>query len=449
MNPGWPPQDEGLSALLDRQSEGIVPSAAERQVSPGGTARFPFAITSGGAAPSLHDLDVVSEEPNFDRRWAHIVAVAGGAAISRQYVLQVRPVDVQRHQYGTYPLLIVWRERGGPPVAAARYELTIRPCVRVKVRPAGLGELSLSIENCSETGIEVSVTVRHHGSSWSKGWEFELGAGEGPFEFSETLDLPSGAHGGKLDLSVSAEGITLFEKQIPLGRLGPLRKWFRKIIAAAGAIAVAGGVAAIIAAFFGPGAGLQPQTIIFTSVPPGYAKPGTTYHVAATGGRSGNQVTFAIDPSSTSACSISDSIVTFTAPGTCVIDANQAGNARFRAARQAQQTVQVSRHTPIPQVITFTTTPPAGLPPGATYAVTATGGLSGSPVNITIDPSAGSVCTYSSGTVTSSGTATSSGTVTFTAPGTCVIDANEGGNADYLPAQQAQQSVTVVSSGLG
>jgi len=59
------------------------------------------------------------------------------------------------------------------------------------------------------------------------------------------------------------------------------------------------------------------------------------------------------------------------------------------------------------------------------------------------------VCTYSSGTVTSSGTATSSGTVTFTAPGTCVIDANEGGNADYLPAQQAQQSVTVVSSGLG
>ena len=437
MNPGWPPQDEGLSALLDRQSEGIVPSAAERQVSPGGTARFPFAITSGGAAPSLHDLDVVSEEPNFDRRWAHIVAVAGGAAISRQYVLQVRPVDVQRHQYGTYPLLIVWRERGGPPVAAARYELTIRPCVRVKVRPAGLGELSLSIENCSETGIEVSVTVRHHGSSWSKGWEFELGAGEGPFEFSETLDLPSGAHGGKLDLSVSAEGITLFEKQIPLGRLGPLRKWFRKIIAAAGAIAVAGGVAAIIAAFFGPGAGLQPQTIIFTSVPPGYAKPGTTYHVAATGGRSGNQVTFAIDPSSTSACSISDSIVTFTAPGTCVIDANQAGNARFRAARQAQQTVQVSRHRLIRQAITFTTTPPTGPLPRTTYHVAAIGGRSGKPVTFAIDPSSTSACSISDSIVT------------FTAPGTCVIDANEGGNADYLPAQQAQQSVTVVSSGLG
>jgi len=60
--------------------------------------------------------------------------------------------------------------------------------------PAGPGELSLSIENCSETGIEVSVTVRHHGSGWSKGWEFELGAGDGPFEFSETFDLPSGAH---------------------------------------------------------------------------------------------------------------------------------------------------------------------------------------------------------------------------------------------------------------
>src|SRR5262249_61823993 len=97
MNRGWPSQDEGLSALLDRQSDGIVPSAAERQVSPGETARFPFAVTSGGAAPSLHDLDVVSEDPNFDRRWAHIVAVAGGAAISPQYVPQGRPCDGHRH----------------------------------------------------------------------------------------------------------------------------------------------------------------------------------------------------------------------------------------------------------------------------------------------------------------------------------------------------------------
>jgi hypothetical protein len=264
-----------------------------------------------------------------------------------------------------------------------------------------------------------------------EGLGIRAGAGDGPFEFSETVDLPSGARGGALDLSVSAEGITLFEKRVSLGGLGSWRRWFRKVIAAAGAVAVAGGVAAIISAFFGPSPVLQPQTIIFTSVPPGYAKPGTTYHVAATGGRSGKPVTFAIDPSSTNACSISGATVTFTAPGTCVIDANQAGNARFRAARQAQQTVTVSSGGLLSQAITFTTTPPIGPLPGTTYHVAATGGRSGNSVSLTIDPSADSVCSISGATVT------------FTAPGTCVIDANQAGNADYQAAPQAQQTVQV------
>jgi hypothetical protein len=44
---------------------------------------------------------------------------------------------------------------------------------------------------------------------------------------------------------------------------------------------------------------------------------------AATGGGSGNPVTFSIDPSSTgSAYTISGSTVTFGQPGSCVIDAN-------------------------------------------------------------------------------------------------------------------------------
>jgi hypothetical protein len=52
-------------------------------------------------------------------------------------------------------------------------------------------------------------------------------------------------------------------------------------------------------------------------------------------------VTFSIDPASGSVCSISGSTVTFDNPGTCVIDANQAGGARYQAAPQAQQTVTV------------------------------------------------------------------------------------------------------------
>src|SRR5262249_61176425 len=71
---------------------------------------------------------------------------------------------------------------------------------------------------------------------------------------------------------------------------------------------------------------------------------------------------------------------------------------------------------------------PAGPLLGTTYHVAAIGGRSGKPVTFAIDPSAGSVCTYSGGTVT------------FTAPGTCVIDANQDGNTDYLPVQQAQHA---------
>jgi hypothetical protein len=35
-------------------------------------------------------------------------------------------------------------------------------------------------------------------------------------------------------------------------------------------------------------------------------------------------------------------------------------------------------------------------------------------------------------------------TVTFNQSGTCVIDANQAGNDQYLPAPQAQQQATVV-----
>ena len=50
-------------------------------------------------------------------------------------------------------------------------------------------------------------------------------------------------------------------------------------------------------------------------------------------------------------------MVSFTAAGTCVIDANQAGNASYNAAPQVQQTVTVAKGT---QTITFTSTAPTG-----------------------------------------------------------------------------------------
>jgi hypothetical protein len=82
------------------------------------------------------------------------------------------------------------------------------------------------------------------------------------------------------------------------------------------------------------------------------------------------------------------------------------------------------------QTITFTSTAPTDAQVGdGTYTPTATA-TSGLPVIITLDG-------------TSIGCALASGVVSFTAPGTCVIDANQPGNATYSAAPQVQQSFTV------
>src|SRR6202035_2781096 len=93
------------------------------------------------------------------------------------------------------------------------------------------------------------------------------------------------------------------------------------------------------------------QTITFTSTAPsGATVGGPTYTVTATAS-SGLTVTFTIDASAASVCSISGSTVSFTANGTCVIDANQAGNVNYNPAPQAQQSFAVGKGN---QTTTFT-----------------------------------------------------------------------------------------------
>ena len=169
-----------------------------------------------------------------------------------------------------------------------------------------------------------------------------------------------------------------------------------------------------------------PQTITFTSTPPKSAKIGGTYAVTATS-TSHLVVAITIDTSSTSICSISSGKVTFHKAGTCVVDANQAGNSTYLAAPQVRQSFTVSKDA---QTIAFTSTPPSSPKVGGTYLVTATS-TSHLVVAITIDTSSTSICSISSGKVT------------FLKAGTCVIDANQAGNSTFLAAPRAQQSVTV------
>ncbi|MFN2606530.1 MAG: hypothetical protein ABR511_01345 [Acidimicrobiales bacterium] len=167
------------------------------------------------------------------------------------------------------------------------------------------------------------------------------------------------------------------------------------------------------------------QTIAFTSTAPSNAAVGgSTYTVTATSS-SGLTVAFSLDGTSTG-CSLAGSTVSFTAVGTCVIDANQAGNANYNAAPQVQQSFAVAKGA---QTITFTSTAPGSATVGGpTYTVTAT---SSSGLTVVITSATTSVCTVSGSTVS------------FVGAGTCTLNANQAGDAKYNAASQAQQSFAV------
>ena len=88
---------------------------------------------------------------------------------------------------------------------------------------------------------------------------------------------------------------------------------------------------------------------------------------------------------------------------------------------------------PVPQAITFT--PPTRGISGQSATLSATGGASGEPVVFSVDPSSASgVCSVSG---------TDGTTLDYVAPGTCVIDANQDGNASYAAAPTVTATITV------
>ncbi len=166
-----------------------------------------------------------------------------------------------------------------------------------------------------------------------------------------------------------------------------------------------------------------PQTITFTSSPPTAPVVGSTYTVSATGGSSGNAVTFSVDPSSTSGCAIAGNTVTFNPPaGTCTIDANQAGSSAYAPAATAQQTVTSALAA---QTITFTNPNPDSIVLGSTPTYQIDGSASG-----------GGSLTYA--TTSSTCTVSASGTISDLKTGACVVQVN----AAATPFDAAAASAT-------
>lgn len=179
---------------------------------------------------------------------------------------------------------------------------------------------------------------------------------------------------------------------------------------------------------------LAQTPVAFTSTAPSAATMDGTYTVTTSAATSGSPVVLSADAISAGSCTTADhgdgtALVTFTGAGTCVIDANQAGDATYSDAPQAQQSFAVAMGA---QRIHFTTSVPRPGLVGNQYKVTATGGKSGSPVTFSADEASNGACTV-----------TAAGAVRFRHRGTCVIDAAQAGTANYTAAPTAKQRVNV------
>jgi hypothetical protein len=176
------------------------------------------------------------------------------------------------------------------------------------------------------------------------------------------------------------------------------------------------------------GIGLQTQTVtIASSAPLNAVVSGPTYAPVATA-TSGLAVTLTIDFSSSGVCTVSSGVVSLQAVGNCTIDANQAGNGSFNAAPQVQQVFIVGKGS---QVVTFTSVAPTAVQVQGTAYSPSASSSAGLPVVLAVGTQSSAICTISSGTVS------------FQSVGTCVLNANQGGNVNYNAAAQVQQAFSV------
>ncbi|MCC6505978.1 MAG: Ig-like domain repeat protein, partial [Aquimonas sp.] len=170
-----------------------------------------------------------------------------------------------------------------------------------------------------------------------------------------------------------------------------------------------------------------PQTITFNS--PGnqtYSASGS-FTVTATA-TSGLAVSFS--SSTTGVCTVSGASpasVFMVAAGTCTINANQSGNGSYAAAPQVTQTLTIN---PAPQTISFSDPGTQTYSVAGTFSLSASGGGSGN--SVTFSSNSPTICSVAGNTVSE------------LRAGTCVLQADQAGNSNYLAAAPAIRNVTIL-----
>jgi hypothetical protein len=174
-----------------------------------------------------------------------------------------------------------------------------------------------------------------------------------------------------------------------------------------------------------------PNSISVTSSIPEFPVADTYYNVVATAS-SGDALTITTSP--TSSCSVTGKQVEFLTNGTtCNIYFNDPGDANYAPA-QYEQSIQVG---PVANAISVSSSIPTGVNAefGQQYTPVDSA-TSGDSVAITVDASS---------SPTNACSVNGSGIVTFNYVGTCVLDFNDPGNADYLAASQQQQTIPLTA----
>lgn len=115
---------------------------------------------------------------------------------------------------------------------------------------------------------------------------------------------------------------------------------------------------------------LSAQSIVFNSVVPGQVNSESDEYKPVASSTSGLPVSITVDPSSSDVCSIDGTgSISFLNPGTCLIDANQSGNADYKPAAQIQQSIEV---LPIKNDLAVTSSCPDTLALGSNFGCTFT-----------------------------------------------------------------------------
>ena len=167
-----------------------------------------------------------------------------------------------------------------------------------------------------------------------------------------------------------------------------------------------------------------PQAITFNPVTKSYGD--APFGLSATGGGSGNPVTFTLVSGPGTLSGANNALLTITGAGDITVLASQAGNGNYFAAVPVQRTVTVNKAS---QAITFN--PVTKSYGDAPFGLSATGGGSGNPVTFTLV----------SGPGTLSGT--NNALLTITGAGDITVLASQAGNGNYLAAVPVQQIVKV------